>query len=134
MQYASFKIEDEKKINDFLKKNSEKIGSDGVLFSKDRISFIYSDMTKEQEEQKAVEGAIRGFIGQRLSEIMGHEVDENYYRGLSLKGEKTAGRVVDSANMKMNVFAQVRYARELLKQVQDGTWPALTAAKDSFKE
>lgn len=122
MKYASFDIKEVEQVNNFLEKNSDKIAADGVKYEAGRVCFLYSDIDEAGLEDMSAISSAKAFIGQRISELLGADVDERYWRGLGLKGVNTGKNVVDTADRKLNIAAQIRYAHDIIDEIRAKTW------------
>lgn len=135
MKYATFDVADESGINLFLETHKKQIAADGIMtipggiFKSARICILYADEAPKidpfeirKEEARA---ATRKFIGQRLSELAGADLDERYFRGRELSGEPVAQQLNERRGHKKNLASQIKYAHMMLKEINDGTWAGL---------
>lgn len=129
MQYASFKITQEKEINQFLKENRQKIAKDGVAFLDGSICILYEERSPGQTERDLAVEATQVFINGKLSEAIGNEVDARGWRSLSLagKGGKDADTQVQIAEAKRdNLLLNVKHAREIMAEIKNKKFEGLT--------
>ena len=127
MQYATFKITEEKEINAFLRENKQKIARDGVAFLDGSICILYEERSPGQTERDLAVDAAQLYINTQLSEAMGHELDIRCWRSLKLKNVKNADVEISMAEgKKENCLLKVRAARAVMLDIKNKKLEGLT--------
>lgn len=133
LSYKTFKVSDEKGINDFLAEWSKNLAGDGIVYVGERVCYTYNtEDAPERDRNILMEGMKQGRM-KNLMTAAAHEVDQRYHRGQAAKGVKGADtEVVKACNNRDSQLAQAYYTQQLIDLVEHGEWPE--EMKDSNDE
>lgn len=124
MKYATFKVTEDAKVNEFLAANGGRIARDGVAFLDGHVCILYEDRDDEQIERDGVVVSIKTFISQQLAQLLGADVDERFWRRLALRAHpKAENNVLEAAGRRENLSIGIGHARQILAEVESGKWP-----------
>lgn len=129
MKYKSFSIIDDHHINRFLEEYGHQIASNSISYEKGMICFIYSDKSREEIEKQRLLESCSAFINQRMAELMGADVDEKFWRGQALRDNVKKDKIFEAVERKTNLAAQIRYVREIISEIEAGTYQGLKNGK-----
>lgn len=130
IKYATFKIDHEKLINNFLEENSDGVPVTGIRYVGDNVCFMYTSPDEKDQSKESLLASIGDFISKKEAELLGLDVDERYWRKLAAKGVKNASANVLTINDQIdNLKIHIELAKEIRKEVIAGTWPKVEAKK-----
>lgn len=123
MKYKTFSIKDDAGINEFLGQHGEHVARDGIAFLDGNICIMYDDRTPAEVEKVGMINSAQAFINKLLAEMAGKDVDIRYWRRLAIKGVPGSDKnIVNLEDHMSNLRTQVQKAREIMKEIEDGTW------------
>lgn len=140
MQYASFKVIEETKINKFLKEHEDHLLKGGTTFAGDRICFMYSidpqpptpapppaAVSFDEEFHNALLQAVSNEIITKTGQLFVADAHERFLRSQALQGATSTSKVVDAANSKQAEEKQLRIMHSILEELKEKKWPALSS-------
>lgn len=134
MKFISFKVSETEGINSFLKDNSNGIPAKGIYFHEGNLCFIYTDSTDAYQEKESLKASAKEFINKQLAEAAGCETDIRYWRWQATRGAQDAAKnVVDTEGRKEALLKQVQFARDMIVEIENGTWPSVNGAVDPIE-
>ena len=129
IKFESFEVNDTKGINRFLEEYGKGLANDSTAYAEGRICFLYQKdplpMSTEKEGQKAfLLTSLNKYICEREAELIGADLDEQYYRSLSISdGSKDwAKEILEKSNHKRNLLKQLRICGAVREKIKKGTW------------
>ena len=124
MQFISFKVSETEAINQFLKDNHQGIPAKGIYFHEGNLCFIYTDSSESYQEKESLKASAKEFISKILAEAAGVETDIRYWKWQARRGAQGAGKnIVDNEGKKEALLKQVQFARDMIIEIENGTWP-----------
>lgn len=125
MKFIKFNVNEEEKINEFLKENEDKIDGSGIRMVGDSVCILYSPISKEESFKKSLIAGLEQEIFKCQSTIAIHAQKEELYRDEVLRSDEDRVKllkdlILNSANQQRDARLEIKFFKETIERINSG--------------